>query len=139
MTNYVRSFMFVLIAMSLVLAACGGAASTEAPPAVEPTTAPVEPTAAPATEAPVEDPLAMYLADVYTLPASLAGIAGISVPCAPTPAKGERPALPVGLHNSLGGNTTDDGLGQHTPDTAVWPRYVPARDRSEPPGDISPG
>jgi aspartyl-tRNA(Asn)/glutamyl-tRNA(Gln) amidotransferase subunit A len=39
-----------------------------------------------------DDPLAMYLADVYTLPASLAGIPAISVPCAPT-----RSGLPVGL------------------------------------------
>ena len=67
MTKFVRSFMFVLIAMSFVLAACGGAATqTEAPPAVEPTTAPAEPTDAAepiATEAPVEDPLAMYAPD----------------------------------------------------------------------------
>jgi aspartyl-tRNA(Asn)/glutamyl-tRNA(Gln) amidotransferase subunit A len=39
-----------------------------------------------------QDPLAMYLSDVYTLPASLAGIPAISVPCAPTAA-----GLPVGL------------------------------------------
>ena len=38
------------------------------------------------------DPLAMYLADIYTLPASLAGLPAISVPCAPTKA-----GLPVGL------------------------------------------
>ncbi len=38
------------------------------------------------------DPLAMYLADVYTLPASLAGLPAMSVPCAPT-----RAGLPVGL------------------------------------------
>ncbi len=38
------------------------------------------------------DPLAMYLGDVYTLPASLAGLPAISVPCAPTKA-----GLPVGL------------------------------------------
>jgi aspartyl-tRNA(Asn)/glutamyl-tRNA(Gln) amidotransferase subunit A len=43
------------------------------------------------------DPLAMYLADIYTLPASLAGIAGLSVPCAATPARADRPKLPVGL------------------------------------------
>ncbi len=40
----------------------------------------------------VNDPLAMYLSDVYTLPASLAGIPAISVPCSPTPS-----GLPVGL------------------------------------------
>jgi aspartyl-tRNA(Asn)/glutamyl-tRNA(Gln) amidotransferase subunit A len=45
----------------------------------------------------VDDPLAMYLADVYTLPASLAGIAGISVPCGATTKTDARPALPVGL------------------------------------------
>jgi aspartyl-tRNA(Asn)/glutamyl-tRNA(Gln) amidotransferase subunit A len=39
----------------------------------------------------------MYLGDVYTLPASLAGIAGISVPCGSTRATGERPALPIGV------------------------------------------
>ncbi|HYJ10410.1 MAG TPA: Asp-tRNA(Asn)/Glu-tRNA(Gln) amidotransferase subunit GatA, partial [Polyangiaceae bacterium] len=44
-----------------------------------------------------ENPLAMYLADVFTLPASLAGIAGLSVPCTPTPATASQPALPVGL------------------------------------------
>jgi aspartyl-tRNA(Asn)/glutamyl-tRNA(Gln) amidotransferase subunit A len=38
------------------------------------------------------DPLAMYLNDVYTLPASLAGIAGLSVPVEKT-----RAGLPVGL------------------------------------------
>jgi len=45
----------------------------------------------------IEDPLAMYLADVYTLPASLAGIPGITVPTAPVPARNGRPALPTGL------------------------------------------
>jgi aspartyl-tRNA(Asn)/glutamyl-tRNA(Gln) amidotransferase subunit A len=59
--------------------------------------APTSPTPAFELGERVEDPLAMYLADIYTLPASLAGIAGISVPCAPTPAREGRPALPVGL------------------------------------------
>jgi aspartyl-tRNA(Asn)/glutamyl-tRNA(Gln) amidotransferase subunit A len=40
----------------------------------------------------VDDPLKMYLADVFTLPASLAGVPGISIPAAPG-AEG----LPVGL------------------------------------------
>jgi len=40
----------------------------------------------------VDDPIAMYLNDVYTLPASLAGIPGCSVPAKPT-----KSGLPVGL------------------------------------------
>ena len=43
------------------------------------------------------DPLAMYLSDVYTLPASLAGICGLSVPCDPVPARDGAPPLPTGL------------------------------------------
>ena len=39
-----------------------------------------------------DDPLALYLGDIYTLSANLAGIPGISIPCAPTAA-----GLPVGL------------------------------------------
>jgi aspartyl-tRNA(Asn)/glutamyl-tRNA(Gln) amidotransferase subunit A len=38
------------------------------------------------------DPLAMYLADIYTVTASLAGICGVSVPCGATSA-----GLPVGM------------------------------------------
>ncbi|MGH9397100.1 MAG: Asp-tRNA(Asn)/Glu-tRNA(Gln) amidotransferase subunit GatA [Terriglobia bacterium] len=41
-----------------------------------------------------DDPLQMYLADIYTVTASLAGIPGISVPCGKT--RGE-PRLPVGM------------------------------------------
>ncbi|MEE8200693.1 MAG: Asp-tRNA(Asn)/Glu-tRNA(Gln) amidotransferase subunit GatA [Candidatus Acidoferrales bacterium] len=39
-----------------------------------------------------EDPLQMYLADIYTVTGSLAGVPGISVPCGKT-----RAGLPVGL------------------------------------------
>ncbi len=39
-----------------------------------------------------DDPLAMYLADIYTVTASLAGICGVSVPCGTTAA-----GLPVGM------------------------------------------
>jgi aspartyl-tRNA(Asn)/glutamyl-tRNA(Gln) amidotransferase subunit A len=39
-----------------------------------------------------DDPLAMYLADIYTVTASLAGICGVSVPCGATEA-----GLPVGM------------------------------------------
>ncbi len=59
--------------------------------------APTSPTPAFRLGEKVDDPLAMYLADVYTLPASLAGIAALSVPCAATPARSDRPELPVGL------------------------------------------
>ena len=40
----------------------------------------------------VDDPLAMYLADIYTVTADLAGIPGISVPCGET-----QENLPIGL------------------------------------------
>jgi aspartyl-tRNA(Asn)/glutamyl-tRNA(Gln) amidotransferase subunit A len=59
--------------------------------------APASPTPAWPLGEKLEDPLAMYLADIYTLPASLAGIAGLSVPVARAPARDGRPELPVGL------------------------------------------
>ncbi|HEV2965051.1 MAG TPA: amidase family protein, partial [Candidatus Angelobacter sp.] len=39
-----------------------------------------------------DDPLAMYLADIYTVTADLVGIPGISVPCGQT-----KTGLPIGL------------------------------------------
>ncbi|MEW6402324.1 MAG: PstS family phosphate ABC transporter substrate-binding protein [Chloroflexota bacterium] len=66
MTKFVRPVLFVLVALSVVLAACGAPATTAAP---EPTTAaPAEPTQAPAepTAAPVEDPMAMYMPDAVS-------------------------------------------------------------------------
>jgi aspartyl-tRNA(Asn)/glutamyl-tRNA(Gln) amidotransferase subunit A len=53
---------------------------------------PVAPTAAFPLGDKVDDPLQMYLSDVFTLPASLAGIPGISVPCGFT-----TEGLPIGL------------------------------------------
>jgi aspartyl-tRNA(Asn)/glutamyl-tRNA(Gln) amidotransferase subunit A len=53
---------------------------------------PTSPTAAFKLGEKVDDPLAMYLADIYTVTADLAGIPGISVPCGET---GEK--LPIGL------------------------------------------
>lgn len=46
-----------------------------------------------------EDPLQMYLADIYTVTASLSGIPGISVPCGKTrgDAASGIPPLPVGM------------------------------------------
>ncbi|MBM4358803.1 MAG: Asp-tRNA(Asn)/Glu-tRNA(Gln) amidotransferase subunit GatA [Deltaproteobacteria bacterium] len=55
--------------------------------------APVSPTVAFPLGSRTDDPLAMYLADVYTLPASLAGLAALSVPCG----LGDASRLPVGL------------------------------------------
>ncbi|MHC5019117.1 MAG: Asp-tRNA(Asn)/Glu-tRNA(Gln) amidotransferase subunit GatA [Planctomycetota bacterium] len=43
------------------------------------------------------DPLAMYLCDVYTVTANLAGIPGLSVPCGMTAPTADAPALPIGL------------------------------------------
>jgi aspartyl-tRNA(Asn)/glutamyl-tRNA(Gln) amidotransferase subunit A len=54
--------------------------------------APVSPTPAFKLGEKVDDPLAMYLADIYTVTADLAGIPGISVPCGETKEK-----LPIGL------------------------------------------
>jgi phosphate transport system substrate-binding protein len=58
MTKFARPFMFVLIVMSFVLAACGGA-TTEAPPVVEPTSAP-------ASEVPKGNPLGTYMPDAVS-------------------------------------------------------------------------
>ena len=68
MTKFLRTFMFALIAMSFVLAACAPAA-TQAP---EPTDAPppteAQPTAAaePTTATSEEDPMAMYAPDAVS-------------------------------------------------------------------------
>jgi len=40
----------------------------------------------------VDDPMSMYLADIYTVTASLAGICGVSVPCGQS-----REGLPIGM------------------------------------------
>lgn len=53
---------------------------------------PTSPTAAFKLGEKVDDPLAMYLADIYTVTADLAGIPGISIPCGET-----REHLPIGL------------------------------------------
>jgi aspartyl-tRNA(Asn)/glutamyl-tRNA(Gln) amidotransferase subunit A len=53
---------------------------------------PTTPTAAFKLGEKVDDPLAMYLADIYTVTADLAGIPGISIPCGRT-----RENLPIGM------------------------------------------
>ncbi len=58
---------------------------------------PVAPTPATAIGAHADDPLAMYLSDIYTLSANLAGIPGISVPCGVS-----KEGLPIGLQLMAG-------------------------------------
>jgi aspartyl-tRNA(Asn)/glutamyl-tRNA(Gln) amidotransferase subunit A len=54
---------------------------------------PVSPTVAFRLGEKADDPLQMYLADIFTIPCSLAALPGLSVPCGLHPAEG----LPVGL------------------------------------------
>jgi aspartyl-tRNA(Asn)/glutamyl-tRNA(Gln) amidotransferase subunit A len=63
---------------------------------------PTSPTAAFRIGEKVEDPLSLYLTDVFTVSANLAGLPGVSVPCGLTPNK-----LPVGLQ--LTGKPFDEG------------------------------
>lgn len=67
--------------------------------------APTSPTAAFKLGEKTDDPLAMYLADIYTVTADLAGIPGISVPCGTTKEK-----LPIGLQI----------LGKHFDESTVF-------------------
>jgi aspartyl-tRNA(Asn)/glutamyl-tRNA(Gln) amidotransferase subunit A len=62
---------------------------------------PTSPTVAFPIGAKVDDPYAMYLNDVFTLPASVAGLPGLSLPC------GLSDGLPVGLQ--IIGNFFDEG------------------------------
>ncbi len=66
---------------------------------------PTAPTAAFRIGEKSDDPMAMYLADIYTVTASLAGICGLSVPCGTTTA-----GLPVGLQV----------LGPHFGESAIF-------------------
>jgi aspartyl-tRNA(Asn)/glutamyl-tRNA(Gln) amidotransferase subunit A len=65
---------------------------------------PTSPTAAFRLGEKSNDPLAMYLADIYTVTADLAGIPGISVPCGETKEK-----LPIGLQ-ILGKHFDESGI-----------------------------
>jgi aspartyl-tRNA(Asn)/glutamyl-tRNA(Gln) amidotransferase subunit A len=83
--------------------------------------APTAPTPAWRMGEKLEDPLAMYLADVYTLPASLAGLPALSVPCGWT-----NDGLPVGLQ-LMGRRWREDELCQVA---ATWERIRMMTDRS---------
>jgi aspartyl-tRNA(Asn)/glutamyl-tRNA(Gln) amidotransferase subunit A len=84
---------------------------------------PVAPTTAFKIGARVDDPLAMYLEDVFTLPASLAGITGLSVPCGK-----DADGLPIGLQ-LLGpafGEERVLRVGHAYEQTTEWHRATPA-------------
>jgi aspartyl-tRNA(Asn)/glutamyl-tRNA(Gln) amidotransferase subunit A len=78
----------------------------------------------------LKDPLSMYLADVYTLPASLAGLPALSLPCAPAPARDDRPALPVGLQ-LMAAPLEEERLFTVA---AAFEKVSPARSLTLPPG-----
>ncbi len=65
------------------------------------------------------DPLAMYLSDIYTLPASLGGVPAMTVPCAPT-----KTGLPVGLQ--IVARPLDEATMLAV--AAAWEARSPARD-----------
>ena len=64
---------------------------------------PVTPTPAYKIGEKTSDPLAMYLGDIYTITASLAGLCGLSAPCGTTASEG----LPVGIQ--ILGNHFEEG------------------------------
>jgi len=84
---------------------------------------PVAPTTAFKIGTKVDDPLAMYLEDVFTLPPSLAGIPGLSVPCG-----NDAEGLPIGLQ-LLGpafGEERVLRVGHAYEQTTDWHRATPA-------------
>ncbi len=72
---------------------------------------PVAPTVAWPLGAQADDPVKAYLADIYTLPASLAGLPGMSVPAGFSTSGGGGSGLPVGLQ--LIGNYFAEGTLLH--------------------------
>jgi aspartyl-tRNA(Asn)/glutamyl-tRNA(Gln) amidotransferase subunit A len=63
----------------------------------------VSPTTAFRTGEKMEDPLTMYLSDIFTIPVNLAGLPGLSVPCG-----FDRKGLPIGLQ--IIGKPLEEGL-----------------------------
>ena len=59
--------------------------------------APAAPTSAPLLGSSLQDPIKMYLSDIYTISANLAGIPGLSIPCGK-----DNKGLPIGMQ-LLGG------------------------------------
>jgi aspartyl-tRNA(Asn)/glutamyl-tRNA(Gln) amidotransferase subunit A len=85
---------------------------------------PTSPTAAFPLGAKANDPLAMYLSDIYTLPASLAGLPSMSVPCGLT-----KSGLPIGLQLTTPALTEERlfAIG------ASWEAMSPVRGAAPPP------
>jgi aspartyl-tRNA(Asn)/glutamyl-tRNA(Gln) amidotransferase subunit A len=83
--------------------------------------APTSPTVAFERGSRMDDPYQMYLADVFTIPANMAGIPGISVPC------GFSYGMPVGMQ--LLGKTFDEtsllGIAHVYEQAAGWHKQVP--------------
>jgi aspartyl-tRNA(Asn)/glutamyl-tRNA(Gln) amidotransferase subunit A len=85
---------------------------------------PTSPTAAFPIGEKTEDPLQMYLMDIFTISANLAGTCGISVPCGFT----QTPKLPIGLQ-LLGnpfGEETILRVAHAYEQTTAWHREKPA-------------
>jgi len=59
--------------------------------------APVAPTPAFKIGAHTDDPVQMYLEDIFTVPINLAGIPGLSIPCGYSSPQAGTPALPIGM------------------------------------------
>src|SRR5436309_1112663 len=84
---------------------------------------PTSPTAAFKIGEKVEDPLQMYLMDIFTISANLAGICGVSIPCGFT----QSPKLPIGLQ-LLGkpfGEETILRIAQAYEQSTEWHRQKP--------------
>ncbi|OED39787.1 aspartyl/glutamyl-tRNA amidotransferase subunit A [Chromatiales bacterium (ex Bugula neritina AB1)] len=83
---------------------------------------PTTPTPAFALGEKTSDPVAMYLNDIFTIPANLAGLPGISMPC------GQMDGLPVGLQ--LVGNYFSEGrllnAAHRFQQVTDWHRQMPA-------------
>lgn len=82
---------------------------------------PVSPTVAWNLGEKIDDPLTMYLSDAYTIPASLAGIPGLSIPC------GFANGLPVGLQ--ILGKYLDEetilNIGEEYEEATNWRKEKP--------------
>ncbi|MEM9458230.1 MAG: Asp-tRNA(Asn)/Glu-tRNA(Gln) amidotransferase subunit GatA [Myxococcota bacterium] len=90
-----------------------------------------------------QDPLAMYLGDVFTIGANLAGLAAISVPAGLSTATDSQPALPIGLQlmaPALGEPTLLTAAAAHEDATEHHRRRPPPPSPSSPdPGEARSG